>query len=81
MAGVVLVYQKTDRVKKLGFIFWPATDAFSSNFTQTPQTILTRLKANPWESYRLGYNNYVKFTRQAIQGLFTLPGARRTAGV
>ena len=45
MAGVILVYQKTDRFKKLGFIFWPAADAFNNNYQATPQTILTRLSA------------------------------------
>lgn len=43
MAGVIMVYQKTDKIKKLGFIFWPAIDAFSNNYLATPQTILTRL--------------------------------------
>lgn len=43
MVGVIMVYQKTDKLKKLGFIFWPATDAFSNNYLATPQTILTRL--------------------------------------
>jgi GT2 family glycosyltransferase len=82
MAGVVMVYQKTDRIKKLGFIFWPATDAFSSNFTQNPQTILTRLKSNPFDNYKMAYSNYIKYTRQALQSFFTLPGtARRTAGI
>ena len=43
MAGVIIVYQKTDKIKKLGFIFWPAKDAFSNNYLATPQTILMRL--------------------------------------
>ncbi|MBC7509910.1 MAG: glycosyltransferase family 2 protein [Ferruginibacter sp.] len=51
MAGVIMVYQKTDKIKKLGFIFWPASDAFSSNFLATPQTILTRLNAGSFISF------------------------------
>lgn len=82
MVGVVMVYQKTDKVKKLGFILWPAADAFGGNFVQTPQTILARLNSNPLERYKLVYSNYLKYTRQAFQSLITLPGAgRRTAGV
>lgn len=82
MAGIVMVYQKTDKIKKLSFIFWPATDAFSNNFTQTPQTILTRLSSSPLNYYKTAYNNYVRYTRQAISALFALPGAaERTAGV
>jgi GT2 family glycosyltransferase len=82
IAGVVIVYQKTDKIKKLGFIIWPATDAFSSNFTQSPQTILSRLKSNPLDNYKVAYSNYIKYTRQAFQSLFTIPGtARRTAGI
>ena len=82
MAGIVVVYQKTDKIKKMGFILWPATDAFSSNFTQTPQTILTRLSSRPLENYKTGANNYIKYTRQALLSLFTLPGTtRRTAGI
>jgi GT2 family glycosyltransferase len=82
MVGVVMVYQKTNKVKKIGFLFWPATDAFSSNFSQTPQTILARLNSNPFDTFKTVYSNYSKYTRQAFQGLFTLPGAgRRTAGV
>lgn len=45
MAGVVLVYQKTNRAKKMGFILWPALDALRNNFSATPQKILTRLGA------------------------------------
>lgn len=46
MAGAIVVYQKTDKFKKLGFIFWPAADAFSNNYKATPHTILTRLNLN-----------------------------------
>ena len=50
MAGVIMVYQKTDKFKKLGFILWPAADAFNNNYKATPQTILARLSANSFIS-------------------------------
>ncbi len=43
MAGIVVLFQKTNKVKKLGFLFWPATDAFQHNYHATPQFILARL--------------------------------------
>ena len=43
MVGVVLFYQKTDKIKKMGFIFWPAIDAFKNNFSADPALILSRL--------------------------------------
>ena len=44
-ATIVLFYQKTDKFKKIGFIFWPAKDAFYNNFNATPVVILTKLQA------------------------------------
>lgn len=35
-AGLVIIYQKTDRLKKLNFIFWPMADALKRNFAATP---------------------------------------------
>jgi rhamnopyranosyl-N-acetylglucosaminyl-diphospho-decaprenol beta-1,3/1,4-galactofuranosyltransferase len=42
-AGTILVYQKTDRRKKLNFIIWPIADAFKNNFSATPSVILSKL--------------------------------------
>lgn len=43
MAGVVILFQKTDKIKKLGFLFWPATDALIKDYNATPQFILSKL--------------------------------------
>lgn len=43
--GVVMLYQKTDKIKKLSFMVWPIADAFKNNFDATPTSILTKLKA------------------------------------
>ena len=42
-AGMILVYQKTEKIKKLQFIIWPMADAFNRNFSVTPPVILQRL--------------------------------------
>jgi rhamnopyranosyl-N-acetylglucosaminyl-diphospho-decaprenol beta-1,3/1,4-galactofuranosyltransferase len=52
-AATVLVFQRTDRVKKLAFIFWPVMDAFNRNYKATPAIILRKLSAP--STYRLGY--------------------------
>lgn len=43
-AGVIMLYQKTDKFKKLYAIVSPATDAFTNNFSATPSLILRKLK-------------------------------------
>jgi rhamnopyranosyl-N-acetylglucosaminyl-diphospho-decaprenol beta-1,3/1,4-galactofuranosyltransferase len=59
-AGIVLVYQKTNKLKKLSFIMWPATDAFRSNFSATPPIILERLKTKSQLSFNEGVLQSVK---------------------
>ena len=44
-AGLVLVFQKTDKIKKLNFMMWPLIDALKNDFTATPALILGRLKS------------------------------------
>jgi rhamnopyranosyl-N-acetylglucosaminyl-diphospho-decaprenol beta-1,3/1,4-galactofuranosyltransferase len=51
-AATVIVFQKTNKLKKLGFILWPMTDAFTNNFKATPPFILQRISSSP--SYRPG---------------------------
>jgi len=43
-AGIILFYQKTNKLKKLNFIIWPVADAFMNDFSATPPLILNRLK-------------------------------------
>lgn len=42
-AGIILFYQKTDRMKKLNFMIWPAADALKNDFSATPPVILGKL--------------------------------------
>lgn len=78
-AGVVLLYQKTDKIKKLSFIFWPAADAFRNKFGATPALILNKLQTAPARSATSAFGNYLR----GIRSMFTFPFAsmrvRRTA--
>jgi GT2 family glycosyltransferase len=50
-AGVTMLYQKTDKLRKLSFILWPVTDAFRNNFSATPPVILEKLSEQHAKSY------------------------------
>lgn len=42
-AGTIMVYQKTDKVKKLNFLIWPLADALKNNFSVKPPVVLNQL--------------------------------------
>ncbi|MFT3909266.1 MAG: glycosyltransferase [Ferruginibacter sp.] len=42
-AGTIMVYQKTDRVKKLNFLIWPLADAFKNDFSVKPPVVINEL--------------------------------------
>ena len=77
-AGVVLVYQKTNRLKKLGFIMWPAADAFNNNFNATPSLILSKMNNPAVLSLNHTINNYLKTTWTALLTQF-MPLRKRSA--
>jgi rhamnopyranosyl-N-acetylglucosaminyl-diphospho-decaprenol beta-1,3/1,4-galactofuranosyltransferase len=79
-AGIVLVYQKSDKLKKLGFIFWPAADAFTRQFHADPPFILARLKARKSTPWTVSINNNFKNAMAYLLAPFTLARTRRTAG-
>jgi GT2 family glycosyltransferase len=62
----ILVFQKTDRLKKIGFIIWPATDALFKNFSVTPSLIRYRIKKRPAYTFD-SFTNYMRI----IKNLFT----------
>jgi len=78
-AGIVMLFQKTDKLKKLGFIMWPVKDAFSNNFEATPPVILTKLKTSENFSLTASINSYLKNTRTAILSSFSTYRTRRAA--
>ncbi len=45
-SGVILVFQKSNKLKKLSFILWPVKDAFSNNCNATPALVLERLTSS-----------------------------------
>ncbi len=65
-AGTIIVFQKTNKLKKLGFILWPMRDALTNNFNATPSFILQRISSS--SSYRPGnyFFNQVKHLRNFI---------------
>jgi GT2 family glycosyltransferase len=77
--GVVLLFQKTDKIKKLGFIIWPVVDAFNNNFEATPPFILAKLKANQRFSLTGSINSYLKTTWLNILAALTSARAGRAA--
>lgn len=50
-AGMVLFFQRTNKLKKLNFIFWPVADAFKNNFSATPSIIMQKLQQQHARSY------------------------------
>jgi rhamnopyranosyl-N-acetylglucosaminyl-diphospho-decaprenol beta-1,3/1,4-galactofuranosyltransferase len=66
-AGVTLLYQKSNKIKKLGFIMWPAVDAFRSNFSATPSLILERLKIKSQLSFN---ENFIVTIRSIVDAVF-----------
>ncbi len=77
--GVVLLFQKTDKVKKLSFIMWPVADAFNNNFDATPPSILSRLKADETFSLSNSINSYLKNSWANVLALFSATRTERTA--
>lgn len=80
LAGVVMVYQKTDKMKKLSFIFWPAIDAFRDNLTATPPVILSRLNIKQSEIFKNAVAQYGKSIRYGLFAPFMLSKESRITG-
>lgn len=78
-AGIVLLFQKTDKLKKLSFIMWPVADAFTKNFEATPPFILSRLKTNETFSLSNSVNSYLKNTWSTILAPFFTVRQQRAA--
>lgn len=78
-AGIVLLYQKTDKLKKISFMMWPAADAFTNNFEATPPMILTKLKTRSTFSLNTTLNGYLKNIWSAVLTPFTPQRNRRAA--
>lgn len=51
--GAIFIFQKTNKFKKLAFLFWPLSDAIFSNYQSTPASILNRLRKNMENSFAI----------------------------
>ncbi|UAY52222.1 glycosyltransferase family 2 protein [Ferruginibacter albus] len=62
MVGVVMIFQKTDKLKKINFILWPAADAFANDFSANPKSILLQLQetTQPTHRFRNSFSAYIK---------------------
>jgi len=59
--AAILIFQKTNKFKKIRFITWPATDALLKNFTATPALISDRLNRKPSYIFNvIDYSRYFK---------------------
>lgn len=66
-ASTVLVFQKTNKLQKLGFILWPMTDALTNNCRATPSYILKRISEN--SAYWPG--NYLFHQMRNLRGIIS----------
>jgi rhamnopyranosyl-N-acetylglucosaminyl-diphospho-decaprenol beta-1,3/1,4-galactofuranosyltransferase len=64
-AGTVILFQKTNKLKKLSFILWPMADAFNNNCKATPAFILQRISVS--SPYRSG--NYLFNQIRSLKGI------------
>ncbi len=77
-AGIIMVYQKTDKLKKLNFIVWPAVDAVRNSFDVMPADVLQKLNGTKArQSLRLSL--YFKNIWLAIFSPYTLAKRAETA--
>ncbi len=65
-AGTIILFQKTNKFKKLGFMLWPITDAFTNNCNATPTSILERLS-----SPQYSISNYLIYRIKILKELFS----------
>lgn len=65
-AGTILLYQKTDKFKKLGFILWPMKDAFSNNTEATPTYVLDKLSRSFYRDFPNYFIQPLKYIRTSL---------------
>lgn len=62
-SGMIMLFQKTNKFKKLSFILWPVKDAFTNNCEATPALILQRLRF----AERYNMIHYLQFQLKSIK--------------
>jgi GT2 family glycosyltransferase len=79
MVGVILIYQKTDKAKKLNFMLWPAMDALKNDFSANPALILTRLADKTGNIQTISGLN-LRNSLSSVKTFFTPVRLRRVPG-
>lgn len=79
-AGIVMLYQKTDKFRKLGFIFWPAADAVRKDFNADLPFVLKKLK-EPRTSMMGNFGGYMRTIWYAVSGQLLTQRQRTAANV
>jgi rhamnopyranosyl-N-acetylglucosaminyl-diphospho-decaprenol beta-1,3/1,4-galactofuranosyltransferase len=77
--GVIFLFQKTDKFKKISFLAWPVKDAFTKNFNATPQLILNKLKSNTATSQPNALTLSLRNIKFMVQSIFIPIKTARTA--
>ncbi|HUZ60258.1 MAG TPA: glycosyltransferase family 2 protein [Hanamia sp.] len=70
-SGIIMIFQKTNKFKKLSFILWPMKDAFTNNCEATPAIILQRLAS----SGKFNLIHYFQFRLKLIKGSVSHPSS------
>lgn len=68
-SGIIMLFQKTDKLKKLSFMLWPVKDAFTNNCDVTPSIILQRLGTRD----KYGFIHFFQFQLKLIKGSVSQP--------
>jgi rhamnopyranosyl-N-acetylglucosaminyl-diphospho-decaprenol beta-1,3/1,4-galactofuranosyltransferase len=66
---IILAFQKTDKFKKLSFIFWPVKDAFTKNYNATPAIVLQKLSLS--NSFTL--NHFFYYPIKSFKAIISPP--------
>ncbi|MBC7534481.1 MAG: glycosyltransferase family 2 protein [Ferruginibacter sp.] len=77
-AGTIMLYQKTDKIKKLRFLSWPLAHAFKNDYSVTPAVILNKLDQQQSGAYHF---SLITAVRNLYHALFipAAPGRSKTA--
>ncbi len=59
-AGTILVFQKTNKLKKMSFMLWPIKDAITNNFKASPSFILQKISSPAMQRNRHYFFNPIK---------------------
>ncbi len=81
MIGVILFFQKTDKIKKIGFLIWPVFDAFRNDFSAHPSMILSRLSDHTGINAKSFTGLNFRYNINAISAWLTPFKARRAASL